>query len=184
MGNPKTEKQTMNLFKKLFAGSGKSEIKSENKKLNLEKLLSSDDINRIIIELDNYIGDLCSYGDEMDKLTEPQKQFYYNQCLEREINNGGFNQYFFNSSGKFTHLTVQSLLTINARVTADILQKAIDQFPGKKVPQNRSERQEILEQIQDLSNPVWEELDQKFFAYEDDLNKLNIVFVRQNKDKF
>ena len=80
----------MSIFKKLFGGSDKSAKNSENKKLDLEKLLSSDDINGSIIELDNYIGDLCSYGDEMNKLTEQQKQFYYNQCLEREINNGGF----------------------------------------------------------------------------------------------
>lgn len=174
----------MSIFKKLFGGSDKSDDNSENKKLDLEKLLLSDDINSSIIELDNYIGELCSYGDEMDKLTEGQKQFYYNQCLEREINNGGFNQYFFNSSGDFAHLTVQSLRTINANTTADILQKAIDQFPDKNVPNNRTERQEILEQIQEMADPVWEELDQKFFTYEDDLNTLNIEFIRKNKDKF
>ena len=115
----------MSIFKKLFGGSDKSAKNSENKKLDLEKLLSSDDINGSIIELDNYIGDLCSYGDEMNKLTEQQKQFYYNQCLEREINNGGFTQYFFNSSGDFAHKTLQSLLTIGANKTADILLKQI-----------------------------------------------------------
>ena len=172
------------LFKKLFGGSDKSDQNSENKKFDLEKLLSTDDINDSIIELDNYIGDLCSYGDEMDKLTEQQKQFYYNQCLEREINNGGFNQYFFNSSGDFAHKTVQSLQTIGANKTADILQKAIDQFPNSNVPEDRTERQEILEQIQETANVVWEDLDQKFFIYEDDLNMLNIEFVRKNKDKF
>ena len=110
----------MSIFKKLFGGSEKSENNSENKKLDLEKLLSSDDTNGSIIELDNFIGELCSYGDEMDKLTEEQKLFYYNQCLEREINNGGFNQYFFNSSGDFAHKTIQSLQTIGANKTADI----------------------------------------------------------------
>jgi hypothetical protein len=174
----------MSIFKKLFGGSDKSDKKSENKKLDLEKLLSSDDSNGGIIELDNHIGELCSYGDEIDKLTEEQKLFYYNQCLEREINNGGFNQYFFNSSGDFANQTVQSLLTIGAKKTADNLQKAIDQFPDKITPQNRTERQEILEQIEETANPIWEELDQKFFAYEDDLNTLNIEFVRKNKDKF
>jgi hypothetical protein len=55
----------MNIFKKLFGGSDKLDQNSENKKFDLEKLLSSDDINGNIIELDNYIGDLCSYGDKM-----------------------------------------------------------------------------------------------------------------------
>ncbi|MGV8133583.1 MAG: DMP19 family protein [Mangrovibacterium sp.] len=174
----------MNIFKKLFGGSDKSDNKSENKNLDLEKVLSSEDTNGSIIELDNYIGELCSYGDEMDKLTEEQKQFYYNQCLEREINNGGFNQYFFNSSGDFAHQTVQSLIKIGAKKTADVLQKAIDQFPDKNVPQDRTKRQELLEQIEEKANPIWEELDQKFFAYEDDLNALNIKFVERNKNKF
>jgi hypothetical protein len=174
----------MSIFKKLFGGADKSDKNSENKKLDLEKLLSADDINGSIIELDNYIGDLCSYGDEMDKLTEQQKQFYYNQCLEREINNGGFNQYFFNSSGDFAQKTIQSLRTIGANKTADILQQANDQFPNGNVPEDITERQEILEQIQETADPVWEELDQKFFAYEDDLNTLNIEFVKKNKDKF
>jgi hypothetical protein len=174
----------LSIIKKLFGGSDKSDQNSENKKIDLEKLLSSVDINGSIIELDNYIGDFCSYGDEMDKLTEQQKQFYYNQCLEREINNGGFNQYFLNSSGDFAHKTVQSLQTIGANKTAVILQKAIDQFPNSNVPEERTKRQEILEQIQETADVVWEDLDQKFFSYEDDLNTLNIEFVRKNKDKF
>jgi len=151
---------------------------------NLETVLSSDDTNGSIVELDNFIGDLCSYGDDMEKLTEPQKQFYYNQCLEREINNGGFNQYFINSSGDFSHQTIQSLIVIGANTTADILQKAIDQFPDKKVPQDRAERIELVEQIEETTNEFWEKLDQKFFEYADDLNTLNLNFVKQNKADF
>jgi hypothetical protein len=151
---------------------------------NLETLLSSDNTNKSIIELDNFIGDLCAYGDNMDKLTEPQKQFYYNQCLEREINNGGFNQYFANSSGGFAHQTVQSLILIGASATAQILQKAIDQFPDNKVPQDRNKRIELVEQMEVTSNDVWEELEEKFFEYEDNLNMLNLSFVKQHKSDF
>ncbi|MCF6130547.1 DMP19 family protein [Flavobacterium sp. AS60] len=174
----------MSIFRKLFGLSEKSENIAENKKFDIEKLLLSEDINSSIIELDNYIGALCSYGNEMNKLTEPQIQFYYNQCLEREISNGGFNQYFFNSSGNYAHLTVQSLLAIRANKTAEILQNAIDQFPNGNVPQDWTERQNILEKIQDSADLIWEKLDQRFYAYEDDLNNLNIEFVKQNKDEF
>lgn len=151
---------------------------------NLEALLSSDDTNGSIIELDDFIGELCSYGDDMDKLTEPQKQFYYNQCLEREINNGGFNQYFINSSGDFAHQTIQSLRAVGATATADILQKAIDQFPDKIVPQDRDKRIELVEHIEETANEVWEELEQKFFEYADDLITLNLNFIELNKADF
>ena len=73
---------------------------------------------------------------------------------------------------------------IGANKTADILQKAIDLFPNGNVLNNRAERQKILEQMGEAADPIWEELDQKFFSYQDNLNKLNIEFVRMHKDKF
>ncbi|MBX3241317.1 MAG: DMP19 family protein [Chitinophagaceae bacterium] len=150
----------------------------------LDDLLNSEDTNGSIIELDNFIGELCNYGDDYSKLTEPQKLFYFNQNLEREINNGGFNQYFCNSSGDNAHETILSLKAIGADKTADILQKAIDQFPNKVVPKDRDERTEMVEQIEEAANEVWEGLDQKFYKYEDDLNSLNIEYVKKHKDLF
>jgi hypothetical protein len=171
----------MNLFKKLF---GKSEVSKPNVTLNIDELLRSNDLNHSIIEFDNYICGLCKWGDEIDKLTLPQKNFYYNQNLEREINNGGFHQYFSNSSGDFAHETIVSLRGIGAIKTATILQQAIDKFPDCKVPHDRDQRQNVLEQIEDSSAEKFEELYQSFFKYEDDLNTMNIEYIRKHKDKF
>lgn len=151
---------------------------------DLDGLLNSEDINGSIIELDNFIGELCDYGDDYSKLTEPQKLFYLNQNLEREINNGGFNQYFRNSSGDNAFETIQSLKVIGANKTLAILQKAIDQFPDKTVLKERSERNKIIDQIEEDVNEVWDELDQQFFKYEDNLNDLNIEYIKQHKDLF
>src|SRR6185436_19730334 len=129
-------------------------------KPNIDFLITAFDINNSIIELDNYIGELCSWGDALGKLTEPQKHFYFNQNLEREVNNGGFSQFFFNSSGNFTHETVVSLNAIGANKTAKILQEAIDQFPLSKVPIDQEERRELLEKIESEADPIWSELDQ------------------------
>lgn len=120
----------------------------------------------------------------MEKLTEPQKTFYFNQYLEKEINNGGFNQYFYNSSGDFAHQTIISLRQINANKTADILQLAIDQFPNSTVPKEHSVRQEILEKIEVEANETWEQLDKRFLEYEDNLYDLNIEFIKQKRSSF
>lgn len=171
----------MSFFKKLFGGGNNNQ--GDNKP-DIDTLLSSPDTNNAIIEIDNYVCKLCSWGDTLDRLTEPQKNFYFNQNLEREINNGGFNQFFFNSSGDFAHETISSLRTIGADKTADILQNAIDQFPGSAVPNDRVKRQEVLEQIEDTANEVWEQLDQAFYKYEDNLNDLNIDYVKRNRSSF
>jgi hypothetical protein len=151
---------------------------------NLVELLTADNVNKSIIELDNFICEVCSWGDVMSALTDPQTNFFYNQNLEREINNGGFNQYFINSSGDFAHETIHSLKTIGANHTADILQSAIDQFPDKKVPSDRDERIDLVGQIEETANEKWEELDQKFFEYKDDLNSLNIEYVKKYWTEF
>ena len=59
----------------------------------LDELLNSVDSNGSIIEFDNFIGELCDYGADYSRLTDQQKLFYLNQNLEREVNNGGLNQY-------------------------------------------------------------------------------------------
>ena len=146
---------------------------------NLDDLLKSEDINGSIIELDNFISGLS-----WNEMTAPQLTFYYNQDLEREINNGGFNQYFINSSGDNAHEAVRSLKEIGATKTADLLLQAIDQFPNKIVSKDRDERTRLVEQIEETANEVWDDLDQKFYKYEDDLNTLNIEYVKRNKDFF
>ncbi len=62
---------------------------------NLDSLLSAENINHSIIEIDNFTSGFS----ELEELSGPQKTFHYIQELEREVNNGGFNQYFINSSG-------------------------------------------------------------------------------------
>ena len=56
----------------------------------IEELLKAEDTNNSIIELDNYICELCQWGEDVNQLTDPQKIFFFNQNLEREVNNGGF----------------------------------------------------------------------------------------------
>lgn len=114
----------MGFFKKIFGDKGGS------KKLSIDALLASDDLDDSIIQLGSYINELCAHGDKLENLSGPQQIFYFNQNLEMEINNGGFNQYFFNSYGDFAHETVLSLKAINANKMAGILQLAINQFPG------------------------------------------------------
>lgn len=150
----------------------------------LEQLLGSEDDDFILSSLDEFICTPCQYGEDIDKLNEAQKLFFFNQNVERELNNGGFNQYFWNSSGDFANETIASLKAIGAEKTAALLQQAMDQFPDRKVPTNRDERNELQEQIQEQADDVWNELDEKFYLYEENLNELNLAFIKMNKDSF
>jgi hypothetical protein len=174
----------MSFFKKLFGKLKSGNTKYMDEKFDIKSLIASKDINNSIIELDNYICKLCNFGDNLELLTNAQQIFYFNQSLEREINNGGFNLFYLNHSGYFAHETVDSLKAIGAYLTAEIVINANNQFPKGKVPKDYDERQNVLSKIDDKSNEIWDELDQKFYKYENDLNSLNIEYVKNNKNEF
>src|SRR6185436_580594 len=51
--------------------------------------------------------------------------------LEAEVNNGGFHQFFFNSSGELVPQTLDALKTIGAPKTRQLLERAVAiAFPG------------------------------------------------------
>ena len=177
-------KNLFNKFKSLFS---QTSTNVQGNMVDFDKLLKakdSKDKNEVIIELDNKICNLSSWGEKLNKLNTSQRTFYYNQELEREINNGGFNQFYFNSSGNYAHEVIDSLVAIGANKTAEIVRKANSQFPSRKVPKDRDERQKVLNQIEEKANEVWENFDQEFCQYEDDLNSLNLEFIKKNINDF
>ncbi|NJK97501.1 MAG: DMP19 family protein [Bacteroidales bacterium] len=143
-----------------------------------------DDETRILIAIDEYLNEKSEYCEKIDKLNESQKTFIIIENLEREINNGGFNQFYYNSSGDFSHETIDALIKIGANKTAEIVTKANSQFPDNKVPKDRTERQVILEQIEEKANEIWESCDNDFYKYEDKIGGLLIEFVKANKTDF
>lgn len=171
----------MSFEKKIFSDSNN---KAGDDKPDIDKLLSSSDPNKSIDILDNYICKLSSLGEKLDCLTEQQKNFYFSQNLKFEINNGGFAQFFFNSSGNFAHETLLSLNAIGANETAVILQLAMDQFPSSRVPKDIAERRQLLEKIEEKADEVWEQLNERFYTHENDLDDLNIQYIKQNRKYF
>lgn len=62
---------------------------------------------------------------EFDALSVPESVFRAVWELEAEVNNGGFHQYLFNSSGKFARFALSALRAVGASQTAGILELAI-----------------------------------------------------------
>ena len=159
---------SITLFSLFATGCGTSADKptTENNKVNrsnLDSLMATSDKTKIIISIDDDISAVWD-EDSLNRFTEAQKDFHYIQELEREINNGGFNQYFFNSSGNYAHETLIALKAIGANNTAKMLQNAINEFPDHLVPKDWEKRQKIVTRIEAKANPVWDKLDDEYFA--------------------
>ena len=91
--------------------------------------------------------------------------------LEAEINNGGFDQFFFNSAGDRTAEVIDALSVIGATRTATIVKAAASKFPGGMPPRDQNARQEALEVVSPDSD-AFEDQDDAFLKYEEDLAAL------------
>lgn len=148
-------------------------------------VMDTKDKNNFIIDLFDRLAEKCQYGDKIDRLNENERVIYLCFTFEGEINNGGFDQFFYNSAGDYTEETIDSLLKIGATKTAEFLKTATTVFPNNLVPQNREERQALLEEINnDETEKLLNELDNSFYAYEDDLLELEYDYVMQHNDDF
>jgi len=100
--------------------------------------------------------------------------------LEAEVNNGGFDQFFFNSAGDLYAETCDALTMIGANKTRKLLDAASTvAFPATP-PTNRAERNS-LQASSDEATDQLNDLDQKFYAYEDDLTQLVNTFLASHE---
>ncbi len=115
-----------------------------------------------------------------DALSVPEQHFVAVWALEADVNNGGFDQYFFNSSGDFAFVVVEALRAIGADRAAAIVQEAVDVFGPAGPARDHSARQEALDAAGALAQARLEELDERFYAYPDDIGGLLAAYVERH----
>ncbi len=93
------------------------------------------------------------------------------ETLEGEVNNGGFDQFFYNSAGDNTADTILALEVVGATRTADIVKRAAAMFPSGMPPKERLARFKVLRAVSP-SCKAFESLDNEFYEYFEDLADL------------
>ena len=82
--------------------------------------------------------------------------------LENEVSNGGFDQYYLNSSGDGAAATPESLRLLGLDQLAEMVEQANAQFPGGP-PSDRRQRLAQLDRLPKTAGKVWDELDRRFY---------------------
>ena len=124
-----------------------------------------DNISKLIGVLD---GD--EYNSVM-KLNKSRQAIYMIVILESEVNNGGFELFYNNSSRKFHEHLPEALKRIGALEYAKLMQKANNIYKQEK--------------IKSLDNR-FDELDIEFFNLyrTENLYQAQVKFIRENKSEF
>jgi len=152
-------------------------------KVTIDELWEIEDEWDFVVELSSYIAEKCDYGRDMSALSAPERVFYITQVLEMEVNNGGFMQFFLNSSGAFSPELVSAFNEINAPITAGICQKAISAI-CKELPMEVLGTEDILIDLGGELEAELSECDSAFYEYEEDLTMLNYEYIMSNKEAF
>jgi hypothetical protein len=103
--------------------------------------------------------------------------------LITEVENGGFIQYFGNSSGDRSKEALASLRRIGAPKTADILARAMAQVGEQATSPDRATRARALGTLVERDYDVMEGLNDAFYAFPDPLWALIAAHCRSNREE-
>lgn len=114
----------------------------------------------------------------------PQRVFSAIWAVESEVNNGGFSQYFRNSSSETASFVVEALQLINAQQTAEICRRAVTTAFPDGLPSLPDEISAAAENFAPEIEDALSGLDQEFFAYPNDLTELLYAYVSAHPGEF
>ncbi|MEQ8316912.1 MAG: DMP19 family protein [Phycisphaerales bacterium] len=135
--------------------------------------------NSELCELANRALDLF-WDKPFEKLTEPEQVFRAIWELEADVNNGGFAQYYLNSSGDSAWFAPTALEQIGAKQASEVVAQANALFPSSKPP---AERRKRAKQLDKIDEDLFEPFDDQFMSYPDDLTDLLHSYVSKHRSQ-
>jgi Domain of unknown function (DUF4375) len=116
-------------------------------------------------------------GSAFDALPERDRILVAIWGLEADVNNGGFDQYYFNSSGDRAFFAAEALERIGASQMAAIVREANALFGPEGPSRDRDHRVRRLFEITADDEDLFDALDRRFFEYPDDISALLIAYI-------
>jgi len=139
--------------------------------------------NHILIRLSE--SDKTQFGKpDFAQQSTPQKVFSSIWALEAEVNNGGFSQYFLNSSCETASFVSEALATLGAPKTANICRRAIAAAFPAGLPENPEDISSAAADFPDEVMEALEPLDNEFFEYPHNLTDLLFTYVSKHPEEF
>lgn len=130
--------------------------------------------------------DFSNEEDVVRSLSAGQQAIYVTWILEAEVNNGGFNQFYFNSSGQLADLGENAFKTIGAIQFADLVRQANTIYDETKADLEKYNDGTIESFSKSYDQNPLNDLDDKFYKlYEaEPLSQIKVKYIRDNVNEF
>ena len=143
-------------------------------------LLLNNDSEKII-RIGEIIGKKIKKRDNFEELNEFEKTFIFIDIFENHTTDGGFETFFWNTAGQFSHEILEAYEKIGAKNTASIMYDSFLLFGEIPIPKNTDRRREVLSRINPNS---WINLDEKYYNCDDNIVFLVLDFIKNNTKYF
>jgi hypothetical protein len=116
-----------------------------------------------------------------NQLTEEEKIILAIEGLEREVNNGGYSQFFYNSSKEYAPMIVDALSRIGCHDTAELTLKAIAGL-GIKGSFTVDDIDNAMDADNEDRDDMLSKCDSRYYDVAGDLSEPLINFIKKNRD--
>ena len=150
--------------------------------------ISDDELLQTVFDnlIDKFPKDYTKEYQTVLGLTKSQQAIYIIWCLEAEVNNGGYNQFYFNSSGQYADLTPEALKLVGAYKFADLTTRATEVYKKEnaKITEHQDGTVKGFSKSYD-DNPLNKFDDEFYDLYKkEDLQKIQVTYIRNHKQDF
>ena len=135
----------------------------------IENFWKEEDDTELVYRLYDYIQKKSYNFLKLENLNQVEKNIMILNDLDGEVNNGGFEQFFYNTRGAYNDSLIKALTAVNAPETAGICAKALDIIS----------RGLLKDQESDLLD---KECDTPYYEKSENLTSLIAEYARKNKD--
>jgi Domain of unknown function (DUF4375) len=124
----------------------------------------------------------------LERVTPGQRALYALHWMRSEVDNGGFHQYLYNSTGMLANDAERGADLMGATEFGDLLRELLALFPDGRLREEQEDRISFLEGLSEEGLAKLEQLDDRFYdLMGDDPSRLAIhcaAYVQEHPEEF
>ncbi len=127
----------------------------------------------------------CSNQNEIiESLPKPCRDVYTSCSIVDEVNNGGLNQLFFNSTGQFAQMAQEGFHALGNEELAGVMKTAIEVYRKNKELFDKYDDGTVESFSQSYNEKLFDALDDCFYKEEPGFESLLVTYIRNNENAF
>lgn len=129
--------------------------------------------------------DYRKYYEAVTSLSDGFRMVYSTECVENQVENGGFNQFFWNSSSQFTEEALAGFQLIGATEHSKVMEEAIAIRVDRQPEEETFWSEDTNAAFREFrTHTDLKQVDDAYYGLTEDLQALRIKYIREHPEQF